>query len=1131
MSGLLDALDGLTVSADLSATLSPQVTALGNVSVSVQGLAEGPEALVNLEGAIDGMPVAPALEGLGNLAGGLSGALELFPGDVSVALEGLTGPLADLTQTLSVSPAGQISCVFNILREVLKIATGREFGGPLGMPDGAFPFEEMVEIEAVEAALATARTALDDVGPAFDAARVLQFLQEVAPRFDRVVTRFPPIPVITELSQALSAVTRWQGMSGAQLTSEFARTIELAARVIAMPHDRVVAPLVAQARIVADGPATLAGITGEVARIFVELRPQVEAGTARPGRAQMDRLDAAVTRAEALAAALDPDASPLANCDGLVCSLVEERLAGLRVLTPGCGEMPFSAQFRAWLDGLPTIDDDPFAEIETALGDIDLEALTGPLQTVQQACEDAVAAFNDARETVRDQITALVEPVADALDDAIGAAGLAEIQAALDDLPGQIQQFVDDEIVANLTPVRDGISDAIGEISDLADEFDPESLTQPISDAIGEVGALVNNPDVQSAFAEVEAALQTAIDAIANFDIAPAADESINLIGEIDATLAEIDPNDIPDAAKPLIAQGVEVVASINFTAEVSGPIEAGIVAAVEEGPDVVLRAIEEAMTEARVRIEGFRPSAIIADTLDAPFVEALALLEQVSPSALFGRIETALEGVQSRVQILDVGVVVDPLAEVHAQIAGEIDKLRPSELLRPVDEALAAAIEKVYELTGLDAAFAGINDILGEINRWVDVIAEARDLLAHVAGMLENPGDATAQVEAALDGAVAGIDDVDLGGLETAFSRAGAAVALTGRDAVAGAIAGGFTAAASVGGQIGTSAEATRLQSLAQAFPLEAAARLPRGQQRQRMIALVKRLRVAADGIRASAAGWVTLGSELNRKAASIQEELIDYHLAAYVDDRFVLESFATPPATPAALRAEIRAALDAEVGPPLQMTLDLVGAFSPYVHFLVDGLGRVLGAVHGKIDEITGAEGITGTVEDVEAVVNLLREVDLSPVTDPLDALFARIEGAVDAVSPEALRAPLEAARDAIAGLIDLSLLLDPADVAALEAAYDGAVNKLRGLSPSAAIGAPLDAEYEELLATILPVLDLPARLRAALLEAGLGLSASVQVELARVEAAFDEMLRQIPIRTGVEVSASASVSVSVG
>ena len=152
------------------------------------------------------------------------------------------------------------------------------------------------------------------------------------------------------------------------------------------------------------------------------------------------------------------------------------------------------------------------------------------------------------------------------------------------------------------------------------------------------------------------------------------------------------------------------------------------------------------------------------------------------------------------------------------------------------------------------------------------------------------------------------------------------------------------------------------------------------------------------------------------------------------------------------------------------------------------------------------------------------------VGPVTDPLDAVFARIEGAVNAISPEALRAPLEAARDAIAGLIDLSLLIDPADRAALDAAYATVVAKLKTLSPSEAIGAPLDAEYAELLEMILPILDLPARLRAALLEAGLSLSGEITAELGRVEAAFDEMLRAIPVRTGVSVSASASVSVSV-
>ena len=1131
MSGLLGALDGLTVSADLSTTLQPQVDALGSVSGAVDGLASGPQALVDMEASIDGMPVAPALDGLGNLAPSLTATLGQIPADFSGSLSGLTDPLATLTATITASPAGRVMCMIEILRETIKLATGKDFAGPLGMPDdGGFRPQDLVDLADVEAVIANADAAVDSFGPVLDAARILEFLQQFASKADRVLVRFPPIPVVQDLTEALGVVARWQSMSGPELTAHLAETITTAARVIDLPHDRIVRDAVAAADAVATGPETLAEVNADLAALFADLGGLVSAGAARPAEAQIARLDSAAARVETLADAMDADRSPLGRTDDLVCDLVEARLLTLRTLQPQCSGFPFAANLQAWLDGLPTAEADLFANIVQEINDFDLSALADPLQAIQQAAQDAVDAFNDARTAVRDQVTALLDPVADALDSAIGAAGLADIQAALDALPAEIQQFVDDNIVANLSGVQDGISDAVAQISTLADDFDPDTLAAPIRDAIQQVGGLVNNPEVQGAFQDVENALDQAIDAIGGFDLAPAADESIKLISDIDAELAKIDPDDIPDAAKPLIEQGVAIVANINFTAEVSAPLEAGVQAAVEAGPAVVLQVIEEAMDDVRVKIEGFRPSVIIADTLDKPFEEALAKLEVVSPDALFGRIETALEGVQSRVQVLDVGAVVDPLVDVHGQLAAEVEKLRPSNLLKPVDDAIAAAIEKVYEVSGLDTAFDGINGVLDEINRYVGLIASVRDLVAKVGAMLSAPGDASAQIDDIVDAAVATLDSVDMDELTAAFALAAEAVRRNERDAVAGDIAGSFRAAGQAGVSLGAHAEVIRLNELVDAFPLEAARRLRPGPPRNRLVAGLTRLGTAAKALKATTGPWAALGPKLEAKAGTLQVDLKDYYLVGRVEDQSVLASFATPPATNDALKAEVRTALADGIGPPVRLILSAFGAIAPHAQSVVLGLSEILGAVHTQIDSITGAEGIGGTVQDVEAVVNLLREVDLSPITDPLDAVFGRIESAVNTVSPEALRAPLEAARDAIAGLIDLSLLIDPADQAALETAYATVVAKLRQLSPSEAIGAPLDAEYEELLATILPILDLPGRLREALLEAGLNLGGEITTELARVEVAFDEMLRAIPVRTGVSVSASASVSVSV-
>lgn len=269
---------------------------------------------------------------------------------------------------------------------------------------------------------------------------------------------------------------------------------------------------------------------------------------------------------------------------------------------------------------------------------------------------------------------------------------------------------------------------------------------------------------------------------------------------------------------------------------------------------------------------------------------------------------------------------------------------------------------------------------------------------------------------------------------------------------------------------------------------------------------------------------------TECGARAPTIQADLLEYQRISRLDDGAALHGFEAASADTATLRVEVERAIRETVGQPVELVLEAFVTAAPWVAMLADGMAGVVGAVHDKVDAVTGEEGIGGMFDAIEEAVGLLRDLDLTPVTDPLDAQWVRIEGAVDTIDTAPLEVSLLAARDAIVDLIDLSNLIEPADAQELDEAYETAVDKLERLAPSRLIGEPLDAEYEELLQTILPVLDLPTRLREALRDAGADLGGELTEELARIEAAFEAMLRAIPLEAGGG-SASASAGAAVG
>ena len=88
---------------------------------------------------------------------------------------------------------------------------------------------------------------------------------------------------------------------------------------------------------------------------------------------------------------------------------------------------------------------------------------------------------------------------------------------------------------------------------------------------------------------------------------------------------------------------------------------------------------------------------------------------------------------------------------------------------------------------------------------------------------------------------------------------------------------------------------------------------------------------------------------------------------------------------------------------------------------------------------------------------------------------------------------------------------------------------VGRIEALSPDQVIAATLDPAYERALGALAPALELPMRLRALVDAAGGQIGEDALAHLARVEEAFDRMLRAIPRGTG-RPGASGSVSGSV-
>lgn len=1138
MAGLLAELDVTFEGSEISASLDLQVEGLDGVVAAVQALLDGPPDLSDLHAVIGALPLPPGLSTLGQLPTALEALVDGFDlGDVEVLLAPILGPLVEIAVgDLDLSGVANIKAAVCLVQKVLALVTGQA-SGPDGLALAAdqwgrqgFGIPEDLTVDDVRARVQELDDQLDALGQ-FDGPRFVELVRRLGPRWPEM-KQWPFIPVVTDVMEIGAVAVRWSAMDGPQLTAELDHRLGEVDRLIALPRDRVADPLIAQAEVAAALPAAVAAFAAEGVPVLDRVAAKVRAG-AKPTYSEVSAIERHVAAlggaVDALGLGLD---QPLGRLEHLVPDLELHLMRAVRAMVPPYDMDAVTRYIDGVLAAIPTAVGEPLAEAVTTIEQLDLGFLTDPLGAVSSAVQGAVDSIEAAMGDVEQAFSGLLSPLADGLDSAVEAAGLATLQDELDDLPATLQAFVDNQIEPVVGPIRDGVAEAVAAVDGAADSFDPQALIQPLQDAIEEVAALVGTDEVAQVATEVLAALEAATAALESLDFPGAADRSVASLEEIEQKLAAIDPIPLPEPAREAAEQAVSVIADFDFTGEVAGPIIDATAVALEAGPAEVLDLLQGGVDELRLSLERFRPSTAIGDDLDQPFTDVVDQLDDFTPSDLLDGIGDALHEAVAQLPVIDPAEVIAPLTEVHGRVAETVESVKPSALLAPVDAAIADAVAKLFEATGVDDVFDGIDAVMGSIRDWVELVAETRGVLEHMAAMLADPGD----IEGALDELVASIVDrldlVEMDSLASRFAGLAATVGSVERGVLAPRMTRALRQAQAAVPPALAGDDTRRVVEAGRAFPLAQLTASRSIPVRDRLIVAVERLVGLCDGITAADPAWQALSADIDVRAPRLEADLGTYARLSVIDGQHVFADCIVPTATRAELKASVAAAVRDGLELPVTVLFGLFTRLAPLVGVVAAGLADLIGAIHAKLDLVTGAGGVGGVVDAIEEAADLLRNLDLSPLTDPLDAIHTRLTTVVAAVDPAPLAAALEAVVEAVTDLLDLSTILDPALVAQLDATYAEALDKLRSLSPSVLVATTLDPVYEDLLADILPLLDLPGALRELLAAAQATLSGDLKAQLARVEAAFDAVLRALPfgplsLKASVSVEASASAS----
>jgi len=1128
MPGLLAQLDLEIGNFDVGSMLGGVIGQLGALGDSVGGLTSGPGVVGEILGALQNPPQPEGLEGVSNFNLNVSGVIALIPSDTSGPLGPLLEPFTSLAGGVSVGVSiTGLTAAFDAIRALVELTTGRVFGGPAPMPDGSDP-GETIDLARIRGTLDEIEGQIESFGDVVDPSQLLALLQRFAPGAQDLHTRWPKLPVMADIFEALDLVGRWEAMTPAQLSEQLAHTLAGTAQFVALPRTRHVDPCLVQAREAAGASATLARARAELAPVLAGLAARLAAGDPV---GDLGPLRARASELESLARALRLAESPLAEIEALPGKLEREFLRVVRVVHPAIDRAALEQQTREVIVRVPAANPAPLEDVVQAITALDLSALTDPLSSVRDAIQAAVDTAEQALDSVRTALEDLLRPVSDTIAGLVAAIGLDRLQAALGDLPDMITGFVDGEIKTRLTSLKGDIEGAVHTVSDAVDDFDPGAIKDQIEAMVRQVASVVQNDQVRSVFAGAQAVVGEIVAALEGFpaNMRGAADQSVQLLDDIRDVASKIPSELIPDAAKPVLQSAVDTIADLDITASVGVPLTHVVELALEEGALPVLEEFEGLLAELRERLEAFKPSSLISDDIEQPFQDLFAQLREFTPSDLLDEIADALAQLREQIHVVDPEQLLRPLIDLHAQLRSALEAIDPETLLAPVEAAIQAAIQQLLDSTGFEGVFGGIRDFLEQLDGWVDLLEHAHQALEQLSQRLEQPLDVDAQIDGLIAAALARLNQVDMSALAEPLEQGRLAAASIDARQIAAELAPALRSAAAAADVL-VADDARALVAAIRGLPsreILAFASPELALLGDRLLGVATTLELAVDP-------WHALAPRLIGMAGRLEGELRGYALLGTIEGRSVLAGLLDPPSDVAGLTSQVEAALRESLRLPVLTLATIIERIAPHAAGFTRDLGRLLGALHGKIDSITGDEGLLGAVKALDEGLDLLRNFDLSPIVDPLrEEVYLPILGVVDAIDPEPLRAILQAVKDALESLLDLANLFDRSTLDELDHTYASAVDKLAEFSPRKLLVDTVDPVYAELLAEILPLFDLVTRLRAAVERAAQEVPPEILASLGRVETAFDALLHALPLQPsgGPRVSVSASASASTG
>lgn len=1144
---------------DVSLRLTTQVDNLTAVATTVASLINNPpQGISDLLRSLRELPL-PDIQVGGDLATTLNRLQQLVPTDLS----SVTGALTTSLQQLQTDVDNEIIAA---LREAIKAAraiyqltqmdvlctdaggsgageagengTSGDAGNGTNSGDGGSSGSGgPSSAPPMPAAINQANAALDLLPSPLNTETFLTWLHQGTEIPARDAMLPLTLPVIDDLRDPLDTLLTWKTMDPAQIRNHIADTLIATEAFIRSGVDGAFGSWVADLNSITGQlqVTALAQIADGLTAQLGELRAAITAGDLSGTSLIVTTMNALLDQYETVRSTLQADVlgqlttlterlnrlpDDLEDSMGHVVIALQPNgsLGQIEDLFTSLPESPNMAETIAALEDRLTAFANWFQEL---LDKIDLTAVQRAIEISADEVRSLVDSLDESLVNVMLEAQNLFGEVEKLLNQVDTGAIAQQIEAAIKRFKTELIQ----QLTALFVPVRDVIGQVITTISQRVDTFDPEDIAEALRQAIQILTDILQDPAVTSAINEIRDALDAVTQQLEALSFAPLTDQVIASIEEVTETLQDIDTSKL-DATLQLALQATLAVLPEDLR-PIADPLLEEFGELVEGGPVPLLEKVRSEPQRLLSQVRRFEPTTLVGDALSQPYNALLMQMEAFQPSQLLAPVQQGLDSLKDRLKAnVDPGRALEPLEGPFDELVETFDRLRPDELVRPLEEAMASVIHRILDALPIDEVFDQIGIVLEQMGWAVSIGDGVVALLRRVRDLLEGFADAPGQLDAWLNSILSRVESMDTGPLQPLLMSLSQAL----DDTRAAALMGRFDEVVNplLATLEGLNGQA-RLTALIQAYrgvSRSALSALPNTPEKAAAIAVLDRFDPIQPAFGAPYRALAAWRRELVQAQSAWQAALADWD--ARYHSNGVLADFRQPSATGAQLRQWIEGILDPQFTRPVKALFALVEPVRLTIDTLVAQLENLASLLKDQLANLLSGPNSLDAIRDaLQGLIQRLRDLNPSFLTEGLNELFARVRDKLEAFSPVRLRQLIEQAFREMLDALDVSQVLPVVDLSQLDADYMAIVNKLKALDPTKLVIQMVQPEFEQAVIPLLETFDLTPLLDA-LIERLQALEGELRAELDRVNDAFQAMRQAVPAM-GLSISLEVDVGIS--